>query len=268
MNNLTENIILIPIYNEWKSLNKLLLEINHTLSNDDLYTNLNKINEIKILSLKENLGSQKCIAIGLDYLMSLKNNCYITIMDGDGEDDPSEIKKMLNSAKINEGHIITSCRKDRNEKFIIKLSYKIHLIISLFFTWQWISFGNFSCFNSKNLKKINLFEVWFAYSAGVLKKCKIKKIYASRKKRYFDNSKVNFFKLIEHSFRIISVFYRRMLTSSLILILIVWVLKLPFSYLFYASTFIINLIVILIKLKHSDKIHKNLNSYIEEIKTI
>ena len=132
---MTENIIIIPVYNDWKSLNKLLLEINQTLNDSDLCKiliindcstqkihienkNLEKIKEIKILSLKRNLGSQKSISIGLNYLKGLDGNFYITVMDGDGEDSPSEIKQMLTEAKVNNNYIVTSHRKDRNEKFI------------------------------------------------------------------------------------------------------------------------------------------------------
>ena len=279
---MTENIIIIPIYNDWKSLNKLLLEINQTLNDSDLCKiliindcstqkihienkNLEKIKEIKILSLKRNLGSQKSISIGLNYLKGLDGNFYITVMDGDGEDSPSEIKQMLTEAKVNNNYIVTSHRKDRNEKFIIKFFYKLHLIITFFLTWHWISFGSFSCFSSDNLKKLNLNAVWYAYPAGVLKYCKIKKLYATRKKRYFETSKVNFLKLVEHSFRIISVFYKRMFISSLLLIFIIWIFNLKLSFLLYTLTFLINIIIILVKVKNYNKSSPNLSLFIKEI---
>ena len=121
---MSENIIIIPIYNDWKSLNKLLFEINKILSSSDLYKiliindcstqridipkkKLKKIKEIKILSLKQNLGSQKSISVGLDYLKRLNKKFYITIMDGDGEDSPKEIKQMLIEAKKNSNYTHT-----------------------------------------------------------------------------------------------------------------------------------------------------------------
>jgi len=189
-------------------------------------------------------------------------------MDGDGEDSPSEIKEMLSTAKANLDCVVTSHRKKRNESAIIKFSYQIHLIISFFLTWEWISFGNFTCFNSNNLKKLNLNDVWYALSAGVLKNCKIKKLYASRQKRYFENSKVNFLKLVEHSLRIISVFYKRMFISSFLLTLIIWTFTFKLSVLFYLLVFFINLIVILVKIKNYTKLTLNLNSFIKEIKII
>ena len=282
---MSENVIIIPIYNDWKSLNKLLYEINQTLSNENSYKiliindcstqkiniqnqNLDNITEIKILTTTKNLGSQKSISIGLNYLKNMSDNFYITIMDGDGEDSPSEIKEMLSTAKANLDCVVTSHRKKRNESAIIKFSYQIHLIISFFLTWEWISFGNFTCFNSNNLKKLNLNDVWYALSAGVLKNCKIKKLYASRQKRYFENSKVNFLKLVEHSLRIISVFYKRMFISSFLLTLIIWTFTFKLSVLFYLLVFFINLIVILVKIKNYTKLTLNLNSFIKEIKII
>ena len=58
------------------------------------------INKIKILNLKENLGSQKAISIGLNYLNQNKDeNSIITILDSDGEDDVSKIPNMIECAK-------------------------------------------------------------------------------------------------------------------------------------------------------------------------
>ena len=72
---MSENIILIPVYNDWKSLNKLLLEINSKSNRNVLIkiliindcstqkieikrSKLNKIKEVKVLTLNQNLGSQ------------------------------------------------------------------------------------------------------------------------------------------------------------------------------------------------------------------
>jgi len=282
---LIENVIIIPIYNDWKSLNKLLSEINATLDDSDLYkvliindcstqaidiksNNLDKVKEIKVLSLNQNLGSQKSISVGLNYLKSLNENFYITIMDGDGEDDPSEIKQMFSIAQKNLDCVVTSHRIDRKENFLIKFSYKLHLIISFFFTFHWISFGNFTCFNSNNLTKLNLNDVWYAHSAAVIKNCKIKKIYSSRQKRYFESSKVNFIKLIEHSLRIISVFYNRVAISSLLLIFTFQIFTFKFVFLLSALILFLNLLVLFTKIKNYKNSSIDLSSFIREIKTL
>jgi hypothetical protein len=282
---LTENVIIIPIYNDWKSLNKLLAEINATLDDSDLYriliiddcstqaidiktNNLDKIKEIKILSLNQNLGSQKSICVGLNYLKRLNKNFYITVMDGDGEDNPSEIKGMFSMAQKNLDCVVTSHRIDRKENFLIKFSYKLHLIISFIFTFHWISFGNFTCFNSNNLKKLNLNDVWYAHSAAVIRNCKIKKIYSSRQKRYFESSKVNFIKLIEHSLRIISVFYNKVVINSLLLVFIFQIFNSKLIFIMYALILFLNLLLLFTKIKNYKKPSLNLSSFIKKIKIL
>ena len=82
-----KHVILIPVYNDWKSLNKLLIEIDKSLKDDSSFTtqilvindlstekcnlnikNFSSIKKIEIINLKKNLGSQKSIAVGLNYL--------------------------------------------------------------------------------------------------------------------------------------------------------------------------------------------------------
>lgn len=247
------NLILIPIYNDWKSLNKLLITINRNINHqtptrilivDDCSQNkiflenkkLKKIKKIEVLRLKRNVGSQKAIAIGLHYLLNKKKEFdYVTVMDGDGEDNPSEIEKMLRLAKKNKDSVIVSCRKDRNENFLIKILYKVHLLITVLFTWKWITFGNFSVLFRKNLNKIlSNQNIWKAYSASLIKNTNIKRVYAVRSKRFYGKSRVSLMFLVLHSLKIISVFYPRVIFSSLI-----------YSIILYSNYFKYNDIVIL-----------------------
>jgi hypothetical protein len=279
------NIILIPVYNDWKSLNRLLIQINKKVKKNNLTKiliindnssqkiniqkkKLSKIEQIKILTLKQNLGSQKSITIGLNYLKKLKKDFYITVMDGDGEDNPSKINEMLSLAKKNIKQIITSHRKKRNENYFIKFGYRIHLIACFFFTGNWMSFGNFSCFHSNNLNKI-LFnnDIWMAYSAGILKNSKIKKVYATRQKRYFEESKVNFLKLIEHSLRIFGVFYNKVFFSSLVYSLLIFIFF-PKFYFLLLCIILMNILVLLVRFKNYKKVDFDYRNYIKNIKTV
>ena len=137
-------------------------------------------------------------------------------MDSDGEDDPYKVSKMINLAIKYPKFVITSNREKRKESRTIIFLYNLHLLITFLFTLKWISFGNFTSFNSKNL--LNLFSdssPLYAHSSAVIKNCNIKKTYAKRKKRYFDKSKLSLLSLIEHSFRINAVFFSRIFVISL-----------------------------------------------------
>jgi hypothetical protein len=96
------------------------------------------------------------------------------------------------------------------------------LILTFIITGKWISFGNFTTFNSKNLKKIiQSDDGYYAHSANVIKNSKIIRVYAKRNRRFFDKSKVNFFGLILHSLRIISVYQKIILLRSAIAFLFI-----------------------------------------------
>ena len=110
-------IILTPTFNDWRSLSKLLLEIDKNIQGlkgnfkvliiNDASTiepklnlrNIKRLRKIQIITLKKNLGSQKSICVGLKYLKNKKAKAIITIIDSDGEDDPKHIKKLINLAQ-------------------------------------------------------------------------------------------------------------------------------------------------------------------------
>ena len=233
-------IILTPTFNDWRSLSKLLLEIDKNILSlkgnfkvlivNDASTiepklnlrNIKRLRKIHIITLKKNLGSQKSICVGLKYLKNKKTKAIITIIDSDGEDHPKYIKKLINLAQKNPGSIISANRLKRKENIFFKLFYKLHLLITFLFTGQYIDFGNYCSFNSLNLKKLlSNANLWLACSAGIIKNCdSIKSYYANRKKRYFDSSKAKLSWIFKHSLNIISVFKSDVQRNSFIFCLI------------------------------------------------
>jgi len=281
-----KHFLLIPVFNDWKSVNKLIiklnasLRINNKIKNEILIINdnssekinlnlkrLKSISKIKIISLKKNFGSQKAIAIGLSYLKSIKGDFYVTVMDGDGEDGPTRVKTMLDVAIKNPNHIVTSNRKKREEAYLIIFLYKLHLIITFLFTFKWISFGNFSTFNKKNLKNLlSNNSSWFAHSSSVLKNCKVKNLYFKREKRYYDKSKLGIFSLIEHSLRVNAVFYQNIFITTLIYLSIIFnLIDGNFKYIFLIGFLLYNFLIIFVKIKHWIKNLSKIRSYINKI---
>ena len=138
----------------------------------------------------------------------MKGNFFITVMDGDGEDSPRFVRKMLSQSMIYNDYVITSNRLKREESWIVIFLYKIHLSVTYFFTFKWISVGNFSTFHNSYLNRLlSNNSSWFAHSSSILKNCKIKRLYSKREKRYFDKSKLGILSLIEHSLRVNAVFF-------------------------------------------------------------
>ena len=141
------------------------------------------VDKIQVINLKKNLGSQKAISVGLNYLKENITDSIITVLDSDGEDDVDKIPVMIEYAEKNENKVIVSTRTRRQENIFFKIAYFFHKVLTLLFTFKWISYGNFSSFNSKQLEKIlSNSSSWLAISSCITKNCDIIKIKAERKK--------------------------------------------------------------------------------------
>jgi len=218
--------ILIPVYNDWQSVSKLLDEININVKGLDFefsiivindasteaqsltVENLDNLKSVRVMNMKENRGHARCIATGLKYVLENEEFDYVIPMDGDGEDRPEEIKFLIEEANYSPDKAIVGERIKRSENLIFKLSYNIHKIITYTFTGQSIKFGNFTCLPKSTVEKmIKDKATWSSFSGALTKVEKnIKASPSIRGTRYFGPSKMNFLNLIKHSLSIIAVF--------------------------------------------------------------
>ena len=232
--------ILIPIFNDFESVSKLLMDINSTLSNlnadfsvilvNDASTeknnidvsNIDKINSIKIINMKYNQGHARCIATGLKYIFDNEEFDYIIPMDGDGEDRPQEISKFVEFLKYDNTKPIVGERIKRSEGLIFKISYTIHKLVTFIFTGHSIKFGNYTCLPKSTVEKmINEKATWSSFSGALAKLEKNRSTIPSiRGERYFGPSKMSFFSLIKHSLSIIAVFKINVIIRSILFFLI------------------------------------------------
>jgi len=232
--------ILIPVYNDWQSVSKLIDEINdksissefqisiiiindasnHDRKNDE--KNLENIHSIKILNMKINQGHARCIASGLKYIYEKDDFDFVIPMDGDGEDRPEEIKDFLNQIKNSYDKPIVGERIKRSENFLFKTFYQIHKLITLIFTGKSIKFGNFTCLPKVTVQKmVNDKATWNSFSGALTKvENDLISIPSSRGNRFFGPSKMSFYSLIKHSLSIISVFRKTFLIRSALFIIL------------------------------------------------
>ena len=232
--------ILIPIYNDWQSFNKLLSDIDKHLEtsrydislivindassekNSNKIPTLKKISSIKIINMKKNQGHARCIATGLKYIYEKENFDFVIPMDGDGEDRPEEINLLLDKINNNPNIPIAAERVKRSEGIIFRFSYSIHKFLTFALTSQSIKFGNFTCLPKSIVGEMILdSSLWNSFSGTLASLYKNRlSISSIRGKRYFGPSKMSFFNLLMHSISIISVFKITALTRCLIFLII------------------------------------------------
>ncbi len=233
-------LILVPLYNDWKSFSKLLNEIDSQVSKWDaevsvivvndastekisgVQTSYKKIKKVKILNMKANRVHQRCIAAGLKYIYKNEVFDWVIIMDADGEDRPEELNDFFRKTQENPNFTITGNRFKRSEGFMFKILYEVHKILTFIFVGKLIKFGNFSCLPRTHVEQlVQKPYLWNSYSSSVVRAIKDRTfILSSRGKRYVQPTKMNFMALVFHSLSIISVFRKTFILHSIVFFLV------------------------------------------------
>ena len=265
-------IILVPIFNDWDSFQKLILEINESVKDfknfsfdcivvNDASTNEtpklrkpDKIHSLKILTMKKNKGHARCNAFGIRYISQNENFDYLILMDGDGEDRPIELKSIIKKILENPNRSVVAERIKRSEGLFFKFLYSMHKIITLIFTGKKIKFGNYTCLTKENVILISSKgSLWSSYSGTIKKYIKdFDTVDSIRGNRYVGPSKMSLYTLIIHSFSIIAVFKSQVLTRSIFIILVLIFLKTKLgiiSIFFQSVVFLFCIMIYLVSLR-------------------
>jgi len=221
-------IIVIPVYNDWESLDLLLQNIDRALSDQDIEADIfvvddgstrqhtfdkqslcyRAIRRVEVLTLKRNLGHQRAIAVGLAYIEENFSMEAVIVMDADGEDKPTDIIRLIEKWKQEPDCIIFAERTKRSEQFWYRVSYRVYQIIYWLLTGNNIFMGNFSLIPVKQLKRVVVIsEIWNSFCSGIQRaKIQSRFIPTERGYRLAGKSKMNLVSLIIHGLGSISVF--------------------------------------------------------------
>lgn len=232
--------ILIPVYNDWESVFKLLENINLEASKIDinfsviivndastdsipkLSTSLDNLKSIQIIHMKENKGHARCNAAGLKYIYEKEDFDYVIPMDADGEDRPEELSLLIEKIKEYPDTAVTANRIKRSEGLMFKFCYLAHKYLTFVFTGQTIKYGNYTCLPKSIVNRmVNEPATWSSFSGSLAKIAKEKNyIPSERGTRYFGPSKMSFMNLLKHSLSIIAVFKKTLLIRSLFFLIV------------------------------------------------
>jgi glycosyltransferase involved in cell wall biosynthesis len=285
-------IILIPVYNDWESLKKLIEEINENIKvfikkmrfeciivNDastiqlPRITKPNNLESMQILNMKENKGHARCNAFGIRYIFQNKKFDNLVLMDGDGEDRPIEIKSLVEKINENPKISVVAKRVKRSEGPFFQLLYQVHKLITFLFTGKKINFGNYSILTKDDVEKLHSkASLWSSFSGSVKKHIgSLNEINSIRGLRYFGPSQMSILKLIIHSLSIIAVFrYQVFLRSTLIIIALAYLNSYlgNFSIIIQILIVIFNLLIFVVSKRELEKDLINSHKNLGEVKNI
>ena len=272
--------ILIPVYNDWESLIKLLDEINKVITdikntefdcmivNDASTIKLpeikvpKNIKKIEIFNMKQNKGHARCNAFAIRHLSKNNDFDHLIVMDGDGEDRPEEIKYLVNQALEDQEVSVVAKRVKRSEGFLFQILYEVHKLITLVFTGKQINFGNYSCLTKKDVVTLSQQESLWSSFSGTLKKSisRLNTINSIRGSRYFGPSKMSLFNLGIHSFSIIAVFKSQVFLRGLIFGILIYLFK---SILGNSTTYLILALITFLTLIYLNSFRESIEDFVK-----
>src|SRR3989442_317017 len=222
-------LILIPIFNDWPAVARLLVELDRVLddagrdgrvllvddgSSDPPVAELAppapaRLREIEILQLRRNVGHQRAIAIGLSHAEAAISCEAVVVMDGDGEDRPEDVPRLLDELERSGGHrIIFAERLRRSEGPLFATMYALYRWLHVLLTGERVRFGNFSAIPAPLLGRlVAMSDLWNHYAAAVIKsRVPYDTIVTTRGGRYAGSTKMNQVALVTHGLSAMSVF--------------------------------------------------------------
>ena len=129
--------VVLPAYNEHESLVELLPELVGVLEGigakyevivvDDGSTDGTRgavgaaaLEDVRCVRLRRNSGKSAALSVGL----AMTQGDVVVLMDADGQDDPSELPKLL--AALDGADLVTGQRAERNDRFVKRHTSRVY----------------------------------------------------------------------------------------------------------------------------------------------
>jgi hypothetical protein len=237
-------LILVPVFNDWAVAALMLAELDRVLGAERLFAHVVLVDDgstdprpsdfpgqplaalgVEVLSLRRNVGHQRAIAIGLAFVHAERPGGPVAVMDGDGEDAPSDVLRLLGRYREHGGQrIVFAARTRRSESLVFRIGYHAFKIVHRILIGLPVKVGNFSIVPRRQLDRLVVIsELWNHYAAAVIKaRLPLDTIDTSRGVRLAGRSSMNLVSMVVHGLSAMAVYGEiigvRLLCSTLVLI--------------------------------------------------
>ena len=225
-------VVICPVYEDWQAVRLLLPRIGEALApvaacahvllvNDGSATAVPNglidappatIDEVRVLSLRRNVGHQRALAIGLAYAEANMPCDAVVVMDADGEDDPADVPRLLETmCATRPPSVVFAQRTRRSEGFLFTFLYRLYRSLHHLLTGIPVQVGNFSVIPRAVLDRLVVVsDLWNHYAAAVFQsRIPYTMVPTARARRLSGQSRMNFVSLVAHGLSAIAVFADR-----------------------------------------------------------
>ena len=223
--------VIIPVFNEAESIKELYDQLKIGLeqytpneiifvddgSSDGSVEAIKKISELDdsviFIQFHRNYGKSAALSEGFKYA----NGNYVVSMDADLQDDPSEIKNLIN--KLEEGYdLVSGWKKDRKDPLSKRLPSKLFNFVTRVVTG--VRIHDFNCglkiYKKAVVKTLELYGGRHRYIPAMAgqKKFKVTEIIVNHRPRIYGETKYGGSRLFHGLFDLISILFLSKYTQS------------------------------------------------------
>ena len=225
-------LILIPLFNDWASAQALLPGLDAALASRRLTAEVAFIDDgssvprpasfldvsypalpaVTVIELRMNLGHQRALAVGLAWAEAERKTPFIAVMDGDGEDEPEDLVRLLEASRqMNPPRMMFAGRAKRSEGPVFRAGYGLYRLVFRLLAGMNVNFGNFSVMPRRDLVRLAASaDLWNHYAAAVVRsKIPFDVVPSVRGRRLDGQSKMNLVSLVIHGLSAVAVFSDR-----------------------------------------------------------
>ncbi len=216
-------VVVTPVFEDAEASSRLFKELSatfgqrvHVVAVDDgsvkQPVDLARMDEVAlagtVIRLRRNVGHQRAIAVGLNYVAEHMKSSRVVVMDSDGEDLPESIPSLLERLEDGSVDVVVAERRSRVESLRFKAFYAVYKRVFKLLTGRNISFGNFMALKPFAVGRLSAMqELWTHVASCVLgSRLRVVTCALDRGPRYAGKSKMNFVGLALHGFRGVMVF--------------------------------------------------------------
>jgi polyisoprenyl-phosphate glycosyltransferase len=238
-------LVLIPIYNDWSAAAALFPALDQAFRAAGIQAEvailddgssvpmpagfggggLTAIRQVTVVPLRINLGHQRALAVGLAWAEARRTAPFIAVMDGDGEDQPADLIRLLETSRqAQPERIVFAGRAKRSEGRRFRVGYRLYKLIFRALVGTSINFGNFSVIPRHDLVRlVASADLWNHYAAAVVRSRLPYLVLPSIRGRRLDGqSSMNLLSLVTHGLSAVAVFSDRvgvrLLTATSLLV--------------------------------------------------
>jgi hypothetical protein len=242
--------VLVPLFNDWAVAELMLAELDAVLEREGLRARVVIVDdgstlprpapfparppsalEVEAVVLRRNLGHQRAIAIGLAFVQAERPCEAVVVMDGDGEDAPADVPRLLAKYRQHGGErIVFAARGRRSESLSFRIGYQAFKLVHRVLTGLPVKVGNFSVLPRGELDRLVVVsELWNHYAAAVIKARRPHEtVDIARGRRLAGRSSMNLVSMVVHGLSAMAVYGEvigvRLLCTTLVLIALAAVL--------------------------------------------